>query len=465
VNPEANPENGGPKEPGEAHGRARERTPLESRTALPRAGSRRPRVLVLDEEIPIPANSGKRIRTLNLLTKLASDFEIDLLVHSNGADREGIATLERRGVRVHVAPSSIPQKRGLLFPFRLLANLASPLPYSVQSHLRPGYRAALARLLEELRPDLVHCEWTPYAAYLPEAFSIPTVIAAHNVEYRIWERLAETETSPWRRAFVRLQARRMRRFEARVFARFGRVTAVSEDDARTIRALGCPDVTVVPNGVDTDYFRPLPEEQVDPRSLVFTGSMDWFANQDAIRWFVDEVKPLDPDLRAATLHVVGRTPPEWLTALAASRSDLVVTGTVPDVRAWVAKAAAVVVPLRVGGGSRLKILEALAMQKAVISTRVGAEGLDVTEEENILLVDSARDFAAATLRILRTPADAARLGAAGRGLAEARYDWSRISRLQETTWNRAVKGGREAAATPMAPPRTGDPVEDLCRPS
>jgi glycosyltransferase involved in cell wall biosynthesis len=215
---------------------------------------------------------------------------------------------------------------------------------------------------------------------------------------------------------------------------------VSTGDAARIADMGCTHVTVVPNGVDATLYMPSDTDDVPPRSLVFSGSMDWRANQDAIQWFIDEVHPLLVAQGDYQFHVVGRSPPSWLQDPARVPRQVVVTGAVDRVQPYIANAAVYVVPLRVGGGSRLKILEALSMGRAVVSTAVGAEGLDVTPGVDIVIADSAADFAAATEALWRDQSGRQRLGAAGRALIERQYRWEQIAPLQAAAWRAAIAG-------------------------
>jgi len=398
----------------------------------------RPRVLVIDEEVPWPANTGKRIRTLNLLTALADHFAIDVLTHANETPREAVDEMTRRGMTVHLAPGGVAAKKGLLFPIRVATSVARRLPYSVHAHDRRPFRQALQRLLRQHRYQLVHCEWTPYALYA-RGLDVPVCIAAHNLEWIIWRRLSDAESRAPLKALFRVQAALMERFEKRVFEEFGSATAVSEPDAELIRRMGCRQVVVVPNGVDVDAYDPRPEQTPEPRTLVFAGSLDWRPNQDAIRWFIDAVHPVLSARTAYRFWIVGRTPPDWLTRDGAVPPEITVVGEVDDVRPWIARAAVSVVPLRVGGGSRLKILEALAMGRAVVSTTVGAEGLDLEPGAELLLADAADAFAAAIADLFNDDARRRRLGSAGRQRVETSYRWDRIANIQRSLWNDIIR--------------------------
>jgi len=396
-------------------------------------------VLVIDEELPWPANTGKRLRTLNLLTALSQSFRIEMLVHENGATPEARAAVKKRGITVHVAPSRIPGRSGPRLPLRVAASLARGLPYSVYSHHQTGYAQTLARLLETNRYDLLHCEWTPYAIYALDR-RLATCIAAHNVEWEIWSRTAETERRRLHRWLFTAQTSLMRRFEQNVFSRFEHATAVSAADASRIGEMGCRHVTVVPNGVDASLYLPPATESAPPRSLVFSGSMDWRANQDAIRWFIDQVHPLLVAQGDYQFHVVGRSPPAWLQDSSRVPSQIIVTGAVDTVQPFIANASVYVVPLRVGGGSRLKILEALSMGRAVVSTTVGAEGLDLEPGIDIVIADIASDFAAAVSTLWLDAPARQRLGRAGRARIERQYRWEQIAPLQVAAWTAAIAG-------------------------
>jgi glycosyltransferase involved in cell wall biosynthesis len=266
---------------------------------------------------------------------------------------------------------------------------------------------------------------------LPSRTTTPIVLFEHNVEYMIWKRLHEVEKRPGRRALLGLEWRKMRHYEARACARASLTVAVSEAD-RGLLAANAPgaDIRAVGTGVDTSYFHPNGAVEA-PASLVFTGSMDWYPNEDAIMYFIAEILPgLRREVPGLSLAVVGRDPADRLRA-ACGAAGVQVTGTVADVRPHVAEAAVYVVPLRIGGGTRLKIFEALAMGKAVVSTRVGAEGLPIVPGEHFLQADSPADFTQAVVTLLKDPDRRHALGRAGRRLVEERYSWTQVTRQFE----------------------------------
>jgi glycosyltransferase involved in cell wall biosynthesis len=252
-------------------------------------------------------------------------------------------------------------------------------------------------------------------------------MSAHNVETDIWQRYYETEVNWLKRWYIGEQWRKVRKFEIEALRWVEGVLAVSEQDrARLAASRPGLRTAVIPNGVDVGYFRPAPQP-AGRQHLVFTGSMDWRPNQDAARYFARQILPLlrqeNPDIECT---FVGRDPPADIRALA-TIAGMRITGTVDDVRPYVERAAVYVVPLRIGGGSRLKILEAMAMGRAVVSTTVGAEGLDVVHDRHVLLADDPREFAESVLQLLGDPDRCQRLAAEGRRLVEQRYEWGALS--------------------------------------
>jgi len=208
------------------------------------------------------------------------------------------------------------------------------------------------------------------------------------------------------------------------------VIAVSKDDCEQIRSEYAVDnVFEVPTGVDTDFFTPSGKEIVDPRNVVFTGSMDWLPNEDAIRYYTDQILPLiRRSLPDVTLTVVGRNPYPGLLELSQKDPAIVVTGRVEDVRPYMERAAAYVVPLRIGGGTRLKIYEAMAMEKAIVSTTVGAEGLPVTDGKELFIADTPEQFAAAVVNLLTNPAQANEVGQQARQTVVEKFGWSGVAK-------------------------------------
>lgn len=392
-------------------------------------------VLIVDEEVPWPLNTGKRLRTYNLVKRLQKEHSITYLCYGDPLQE----LPDCPNVNLVTLPSPVTEQEGFNFYLALIANLFSTNPYIIDRHYSSVMASEALRIADDCSFDLVHCEWTPYTENIRNLIGkLPSVLSAHNVEAQIWERYYLTENNPLKKAYIYLQWRKLARYEAEAASLYSIVSTVSEPD-RVIFAekYGCRQTIVVPNGVDENYFAPLQSETM-PGSMVFTGSMDWRPNQDGVRYFIEEVFPLiRKRLPQATFTVVGRKPPHWLTGMAELTDGVTVTGTVDDVRPYVARSSLYVVPLRVGGGSRLKILEALSMSKAVLSTTVGAEGLELEDEKQILLRDTPQQLADTACTVLSNPGRFACLGNEGRKLILEQYTWDVIAKVMSEAWGRA----------------------------
>lgn len=410
-------------------------------------------ILWLKTELLHPVDKGGRIRTYNMLRALCREHRVTYLALDDGTAAPDAA--ERASEYCHElvrVPFATAPKRSARFFAELAANLVSPLPYAVAKYRSPAMRGAVARAVHA-GADVVVCDFLAPSLNVPDGLGVPTVLFQHNVEAMIWERHARLAGNPVKKAYMREQWRRMRRHEGAECRRFDHVVAVSPQDAEVFaREYGVRDPSDVPTGVDTDYFRPSGRETARPNNLVFTGSMDWMPNEDAILWFVEEILPrvrgVVPDV---TLTVVGRHPPPRVRALADAGMGVEVTGSVPDVRPYMERAAAFVVPIRIGGGTRLKIYEAMGMEKPVISTPVGAEGLPVRDGVEALLAAEPVAFADAIISVLRDPTRARSLAQQGAVLVRTRYGWDRVGEqfaaICESTIAARQPGRRVLAAT------------------
>jgi glycosyltransferase involved in cell wall biosynthesis len=325
-------------------------------------------------------------------------------------------------------PFALAKRGSPRFVRTVLRSWLSPLPADLWKCRIPALRKEVARRLREGTVDLCVADFLAAVPNVPAGEAVPTVLFAHNVEHVIWQRLGQVEPSRLRRALLAMEWRKMRRYEARACNRVGLTLAVSDVDRGILAALAPgARIEAIPTGVDTAYFAPNGEREA-PAALVFTGSMDWYPNEDAMRHFMTSILPrIRVQVPDVSVTVVGRNPGPALRD-AAGRAGVSVTGTVDDVRPYVAEAAVYVVPLRVGGGTRLKIYEALAMGKAVVSTSVGAEGLPLVPGEHFLQADEPATFADAVVSLIRNPPRRRSLGGAGRRLVEERYAWSQVAR-------------------------------------
>jgi glycosyltransferase involved in cell wall biosynthesis len=413
------------------------------------------RIAVLDEELPFPLTSGKRIRTFNLLARLTDRHRITVLCHRN-PDRDESAAADAAfrslGIETVVVERTVPPKSGPGFYARLAGNLLSPLPYSVATHASPALADAVRELAATGRINLWHCEWTPYAQVLRDGLGprLPHsrwAVMAHNVESVIWRRYAEAETNAVRRWYVRRQCEKFERFERWAYSAASAAVAVSGEDAERMRAeFGAAAVEVVDNGVDTAYFRPQRDVERDPANVLFLGSLDWRPNLDGVGLLLDEIFPtVRKQVPGATLTLVGRHPPAWLRERV-REAGVELFADVPDVRPFLARCGMLAVPLRVGGGSRLKILEALATATPVVSTVVGAEGLRLTPERDLVVVDGPAAMADAIVRGIRRPEELAETAEEGRRRVAARYDWGPLADRLDRVWQAAARAGARSMA-------------------
>jgi polysaccharide biosynthesis protein PslH len=268
------------------------------------------------------------------------------------------------------------------------------------------------------------------------------VLTHHNVESQLMLRRGERERSLAARAYVKLQARRLERYEAESCNRFAVNVMVSDADARTLAGISPGARTaVVPNGVDTLYFTPRDDAQTP--TVIFTGGMNMFANRDAVEWFLDDVWPaVLRQVPEARFVAIGQRPSAKILAAAAADASVQAPGHVPDVRPWVGPAAVYVVPMRVGGGTRLKVLDAMAQGKALVATGLGAEGIEVEHGRHLVIADTASDFAERVVDLLRDPGRRQALGAAARQRVEERYAWPVIGRRLVAAYAAAIETNR-----------------------
>lgn len=390
-----------------------------------------------------PLNTGGRLRSFHIIAELTRRHRVTVVAaHGPQDDPAGLAARLAGCARVISVPYAAPTHRSARFARALVRSWLSPLPVHIRKWRSPQLRQEVTQLLATEPFDLCVADFLITTPNVPLDGPVPTVLFEHNVEHVIWKRLSQVESRPWRRALLEIEWRKMRRYEAQTCTRPRLTLAVSEAD-RAVLAAHAPRARIcaIPTGVDTAYFTPNGSEQ-QPGTLVFTGAMDWFPNEDGIVHFVEVVFPRIRDaMPDASLTVVGRDPGPRVQRLAAV-PGVRITGTVEDVRPHVAHAAVYVVPLRIGGGTRLKIFEALAMGKAIVSTTVGVEGLPLTPGTHFVQADDPAQFADAVVALLRDPARRRALGGAGRSLVEQRYSWSQVVREFEARCEEVIPHAR-----------------------
>jgi polysaccharide biosynthesis protein PslH len=391
----------------------------------------------------LPVDTGGKIRSFNILKKLARNNAVTLLSYYGGAkDPAYGANLQKELPGAHCINTGAPDGGTFTQALDYLRRLANPAPYAVSKFTDRDVVRTLRDWLPSDRFDVAVCDFLSASLNFPEILPMPCVLFQHNVESSLWARMAKTETNPVRKLSYRIESAKMERYERAALRRFHHVIAVSETDKQQMLAMDpqCA-ISVVPTGVDTEKYQVFPSASGDPPCIVFTGSMDWEPNIDAMEYFCREIWPsVVNQFPAAKFQIVGRNPHSRVKQLASATVE--VTGTVPSVSDYLRDAAVVIVPLRIGGGTRLKIFEAMAMGKALVSTTIGAEGLDVKSGDNCILADDPAGFANSILTLLSDVPLRRKYEKAAAALA-ARYDWSNIAKQFEEVLQQAI-GDRPA---------------------
>ena len=398
------------------------------------------KILFIVPRLPLPADTGAKIRTFNLLKNIAQSNEVTLVSFYFSDDEKSVEALRAMGIAVHLVKTS-----ERINPFTLL----DAFPVTIAKYRSMVMEKKLRSVIAKERFDVVHFDHLHMGQYRDCIGNIPCMLDEHNVESVILERCATLEKNALKRFIFQSQAQKMARLESKIVSDFSMCLAVSENDKEGLLKLSGnkAKVEVVPNGVDTEYFSdmiasslPLGTPRNDEsNSLVFTGSMDWLPNSEAVLYFAREILPLiwekNPKIK---FYVVGRDPSKEVQALGKVDSRIVVTGLVPDVRPYMALAKVFVVPIRVGGGTRLKILEAMSMGIPVVSTTVGAEGIAYTNGKDIILSDLPDEFSKSVLMLLNNTEKRNLLADAARKLVCEKYDWKVITKKLNAVYQKVI---------------------------
>ncbi len=412
------------------------------------------RLLFITPQLPHPPHQGTTLRNFNLIRHLAQRHVIDLLAFHDPAAPLELGPLQTLCRRV----ATVPPPGRTTFA-RLRDTLSTPLPDMARRLESAEMHALVLSWLCEETYDIVQAEGIEIAQYGRHALTMQPrpalVFDDHNCEYLLQKRNALMDSRLPRRwpaaVYSLVQWQKLRRYEAQICRAADATLAVSPADADALRALvPNQDIAVIPNGIDLNLYQPttlrspLPAPQSP--ALVFTGKMDYRPNVDAVLWFAQSVLPLiQRDVPAVRFQIVGRSPHPRLDALRANPA-IEITGAVDDVRPYIWRAAAYVIPLRVGGGTRFKALEAMACGQAVASTTLGVEGIGVADGRELLLADEPPRLAEAVLRLLQSRAGDGvlvdGLARRARAFVEARYGWSQIVPGVEAVYEKTYKKAR-----------------------
>ncbi len=376
-----------------------------------------------------PTDRGGQIRTLETLRRLHQRHEVHYLAYDNPAQPEGLARAKEYCTTAYPVEHRIPEKTSPAFAAQLVAGLVSPLPVAAARWKSQAFEQQLKTVLAKHTFDSIVCDFLFPAANFSNLSNC--TLFQHNVEAMIWDRHAQHGRTPLHRWYFGMQAKRMAAYEGEVCRAARNVIAVSEADAIMMRErYGVSRISAVPTGVDTEFFAP--QGTATPLAdLVFLGSMDWMPNIDGMLWFTAEIWPLIRAKRPqTTLAIVGRKPGPAMLALG-GKPGIKVTGTVPDVRPWLHGSKLSIVPLRIGGGTRLKIYESMAARIPVISTTVGAEGLDYRDGETIQIADTPALFAEHCLDLIEDVPSMNRMSEAAWNLVANHYSWHAVTKQFE----------------------------------
>ena len=387
------------------------------------------RILWIKADPLFPPDSGGRIRTFEMLRRWHVRHRITYLALLS-PETPAAAAEHARSYSSEQAwiPWRAWPRRGIGLLAALLRNLIfSRLPFVIDKYRSTAAAVEIARLDRAHGFDLIIADFLSMTPNLVASgiAADRIVVFQHNVESQIWRRHVDAAGNPLVRAYLTVQWQRYRRFEGRMCARFRGVITVSEADSARLRSeFGLTNVLgEVPTGVDVDYFGGVGRAP-EPCHLVFVGSMDWLPNIDGVVGFVGSVLPaIRRRCPAVRLTILGRNPSPAVVALQDIEAGILVTGTVDDVRPWMSRAALSVVPQRIGGGTRIKIFESMAMGIPVVSSTIGAEGLPVTDGVDIAIADGPDAFAQRVVALLEDAALAESIGLAGRRLVAERYSW------------------------------------------
>ena len=419
------------------------------------------RILWVKADKLLPVQNGGNIRTYHVLRYLSARHELTFYSYYGGTPDPGYERELQRQLPGAVAVCTGKRElsgaaRGLDY----LAHLRAQPPYAVSRFADATVQKQLQAWFHAQSFDVAVCDFLDAAVNFPGNLNIPSVLFQHNVESEIWRRHSATAGNPAKKMMYRMEFRKMLRYERAVVCKFQHVIAVSENDRSLMTQWVDGDrVTVVPTGVDLAQYRrdPAASDRTASDSnaaaplITFVGAMDWEPNVDGVEYFCGEVWPaIKAEVPQARFRIVGRNPDRRVQKWASASTDasIQVTGRVPSVVEHLRQSAVVIVPLRIGGGTRLKIYEAMATAKAVVSTTVGAEGLDVHHGRDIMLADDARSFAQAVIMLLRDPELRRRYEKAAAETA-ARCDWPAIGeRFGEVLHSVAEKKSLAVGALP-----------------
>src|SRR4030095_10132935 len=416
----------------------------------------RMRILTLISRCPWPLTDGAGIRDLNLLREAAKRHDVFLLCFLfKPSDRDHFSHL--RPYCKEIVGIDLVRPRATMLT-RAAKNLVMNRPFITEEYRRPNMAAALARMVAEREIDVIHAHFLHMSQYHPFKGQAAFVHDAHNLEHVLWRRIARTVRNPLKRLFATSQCAKLMRLQQEVGVGSEKCVTLSDEDRTEYKRI-CPeaDIATVPNGADVAYWRPA-QRPNEPRSILYFGNLSWEPQSDAALYLHETILPaIWARMPDAKLYIVGQNPPDSVRRLGGER--VIVTGFVPDMRDYLARAEVVVMPLRIGAGTKHRVFQALAMQKPVVCTPVAAEGIDLIHGETALIAEQPEEFASHTLRLLQDPELRAKLGEHGRKLVLDRYDGRSIYARLEATFQDAYRRRRaQSRGNGLGEENSGDSV-------
>jgi sugar transferase (PEP-CTERM/EpsH1 system associated) len=402
-------------------------------------------ILFLSTENPFPPDHGHHIRTYHILKSLAKHHRIYFLAFAKTAKEVELKTeLEKFCATVDIV--LLPHRRPQIYA-ALLANMFSPEPFILRRYDSIVARERIREILASHQIDVIHFDLPHLAAYLDEVVRFPKILTNHNVESLRLRRWAKIERNPFLKLYLYYQYLKLHRFESKLCPQFDCCITVSDFDKQTLREMCQSDNFItIPNGVDIDYFSP-GNGTTATGGLVWAGSMSGAYNRDAVDYFLSDIEPLiHARLPEVKMTFVGAAPTELLRRRAKENHHIVCTDYVDDVRPYVDRASIFIAPLRSGSGTKIKVLNAMAQAKPVVTTSIGAEGIVATPDEEIVIADDAHEFAGRVMALLENPKMACEIGQRARKRIEALYDWKSIT----ASMNKIYEQAKSQRALPPA---------------
>lgn len=399
-------------------------------------------ILFICLENPYPPNGGHHIRTYNILKLLSEHNKVYFIaIARNNKELDYVEELKHYCERIEIFVNPISVSRWK-FIFSIFSNLVSPLPYVAQKYFHSEVRGKINKMLCEYKIDIVHFDMLPLSMYYDDVGNIPKILTNHNVESLRLSRWVKVEKNILKKSFIFYQYAKLKYFEKKMCPKFDRCVVVSEYDKEKLLSMyknQKDNISVIPNGVDINYFK-LRKKIRNNKSLLWIGGMRGPYSSDAVNYFVREIFPLIIN-EIPDLHVtfIGESPTSLLLNTAKHYNDNVkVLGFIDDVRSYLEECYIFIAPIRSGSGTKIKVLNALAFEKPVVTTTIGAEGIYLTSGENCMIADDPHDFAKKTIFLLRNPEVAKRIGENGRKVIEKYYDWEIIGKNMNYLYNKVI---------------------------